>query len=459
MRRRRTCRVFGSTTHTAAWPSLCASADSGRRSRESPSARAYTRALWPSSTRIGRRAEAHPRGVGARGRVGGGRQLAHHAREALAGFRPQFHRQLAADGEARQPLLGDADRDFALAIGGEQEHRLPGRDDLPRLGQALADDAVARGAQHSVADLVAGGRELRAGLAHPRLGGAQRGHARVVERAADQLPVDQVLVARKLGFRQRLVRFGGNQRRARSLRLQARIGRIELGQRLAGTHAAADVHQSARQLAGHAEGQGGFFARMHLTRVGGDRAVPGRRPGHHRRPRRGFGGRLRAGDERQQDGAEGHGAERSGGGHERGLNSKPGGTLSLQNRIVQYYSMAISAPLPPSPPSPPGRPKDMEKRAAILDAAMSLFPARGYDGASVEAIAQAAGVSKLTVYSHFADKEALFGAAVAECCAQTAAAPAVRAGIGLAGGGGADRHRPRLLRPDDGRARGRACIA
>jgi TetR/AcrR family transcriptional repressor of mexJK operon len=60
----------------------------------------------------------------------------------------------------------------------------------------------------------------------------------------------------------------------------------------------------------------------------------------------------------------------------------------------------------------------MEKRAAILEAAMALFPARGYDGVSVDAIAQAAGVSKLTVYSHFADKEALFGAAVTECCAQ-----------------------------------------
>jgi TetR/AcrR family transcriptional repressor of mexJK operon len=60
----------------------------------------------------------------------------------------------------------------------------------------------------------------------------------------------------------------------------------------------------------------------------------------------------------------------------------------------------------------------MEKRASILEAAMSLFPARGYDGASMEAIAQAAGVSKLTVYSHFADKEALFGAAVTECCTQ-----------------------------------------
>jgi len=69
-------------------------------------------------------------------------------------------------------------------------------------------------------------------------------------------------------------------------------------------------------------------------------------------------------------------------------------------------------------PSTPGRPKDMEKRAAILDAAMTLFPARGYDGVSVDAIAQLAGVSKLTVYSHFDDKETLFGAAVTECCVQ-----------------------------------------
>jgi len=60
----------------------------------------------------------------------------------------------------------------------------------------------------------------------------------------------------------------------------------------------------------------------------------------------------------------------------------------------------------------------MEKRAAILEAAMALFPSRGYDGTSVEVIAQSAGVSKLTVYSHFADKETLFEAAVTECCAQ-----------------------------------------
>ena len=75
-----------------------------------------------------------------------------------------------------------------------------------------------------------------------------------------------------------------------------------------------------------------------------------------------------------------------------------------------------SAPATATPA--PGRPKDMEKRTAVLEAAMALFPARGYDGVSMDAIAQAAGVSKLTVYSHFADKEALFAAAVTECCAQ-----------------------------------------
>ncbi len=70
----------------------------------------------------------------------------------------------------------------------------------------------------------------------------------------------------------------------------------------------------------------------------------------------------------------------------------------------------------PQRPASPGRPKDPEKRAAILDAAQRLFPDRGYDGVSMDAIAQAAGVSKLTVYSHFEDKESLFGAAVTTCC-------------------------------------------
>lgn len=66
--------------------------------------------------------------------------------------------------------------------------------------------------------------------------------------------------------------------------------------------------------------------------------------------------------------------------------------------------------------SGPGRPKDPAKRAAILEAAKSLFLRKGYDGSSMDAIAAEAGVSKLTVYSHFTDKETLFSAAVKAKC-------------------------------------------
>src|SRR5690606_10570483 len=64
----------------------------------------------------------------------------------------------------------------------------------------------------------------------------------------------------------------------------------------------------------------------------------------------------------------------------------------------------------------PGRPKDLAKREAILAAAQVLFLSNGYEGSSMDAIAAEAGVSKLTLYSHFKDKEALFCAAVTTTC-------------------------------------------
>jgi TetR/AcrR family transcriptional repressor of mexJK operon len=64
----------------------------------------------------------------------------------------------------------------------------------------------------------------------------------------------------------------------------------------------------------------------------------------------------------------------------------------------------------------PGRPKDLEKRAAILAAAKALFPVHGFDGVSMDAIAAEAGVSKLTVYSHFKDKDALFRETIKAKC-------------------------------------------
>jgi TetR/AcrR family transcriptional repressor of mexJK operon len=59
-----------------------------------------------------------------------------------------------------------------------------------------------------------------------------------------------------------------------------------------------------------------------------------------------------------------------------------------------------------------GRPRDYGKRAAIVAAANTMFMERGYAGVTMEAVAAAAGVSKMTVYGHFRDKAALFGAVV-----------------------------------------------
>ncbi len=64
----------------------------------------------------------------------------------------------------------------------------------------------------------------------------------------------------------------------------------------------------------------------------------------------------------------------------------------------------------------PGRPKDPAKREAILQAAKCLFMRHGYAGCSMEAVSAEAGVSKLTVYSHFQDKDTLFAAAVRSKC-------------------------------------------
>jgi TetR/AcrR family transcriptional regulator, mexJK operon transcriptional repressor len=52
--------------------------------------------------------------------------------------------------------------------------------------------------------------------------------------------------------------------------------------------------------------------------------------------------------------------------------------------------------------------RSARKRAAILEAATSVFLQRGYLGTSMDEIAALAAVSKQTVYKHFSDKERLF---------------------------------------------------
>jgi len=49
-----------------------------------------------------------------------------------------------------------------------------------------------------------------------------------------------------------------------------------------------------------------------------------------------------------------------------------------------------------------------ERRALILQAALDTFAANGYDGAAMDEIAAAAGISKAVVYDHVASKRDLY---------------------------------------------------
>ncbi|MFI0480135.1 TetR/AcrR family transcriptional regulator [Actinomadura sp. 9N215] len=74
----------------------------------------------------------------------------------------------------------------------------------------------------------------------------------------------------------------------------------------------------------------------------------------------------------------------------------------------------------------PGRPPKSESgdaKARLIDAALTLFAAKGFTGTSIRAIAREAGLSDSALYAHFEDKQAIFGAAIATLGAQDTAAP------------------------------------
>src|SRR5664279_3867164 len=57
-------------------------------------------------------------------------------------------------------------------------------------------------------------------------------------------------------------------------------------------------------------------------------------------------------------------------------------------------------------------PRVTRSRELILDAATQVFLTRGYQGATVDQVAEAAGVAKRTIYNVYGDKEALFRATI-----------------------------------------------
>jgi TetR/AcrR family transcriptional repressor of mexJK operon len=92
---------------------------------------------------------------------------------------------------------------------------------------------------------------------------------------------------------------------------------------------------------------------------------------------------------------------------------------SLQNDYRPDPALMNTRPAPENPsagrrPRLPrrGRPLDAGKHEQILAAATDAFLQRGFDGTSMDLVARRARVSKVTVYTHFHSKEALFGAII-----------------------------------------------
>lgn len=113
---------------------------------------------------------------------------------------------------------------------------------------------------------------------------------------------------------------------------------------------------------------------------------------------------------------------------------------------------------------PPGssrgvRGPSRRKRRAVLDAAFEVFLQHGFEGATLEQVAEHAGVSRQTVYAHFGGeeegvKETLFRSMVAEFVAQPDNAHPLSASLGSSEDVEADlrtyaRHHLQLvMRPD-----------
>ena len=79
-------------------------------------------------------------------------------------------------------------------------------------------------------------------------------------------------------------------------------------------------------------------------------------------------------------------------------------------------SLARTTDSPPRGPVRPGRPRrefagEVEER--ILDAAAKVFLDRGFEGATIDEVAEEARAGKPTIYARFPGKEALFTAVVA----------------------------------------------
>jgi TetR/AcrR family transcriptional repressor of mexJK operon len=76
-----------------------------------------------------------------------------------------------------------------------------------------------------------------------------------------------------------------------------------------------------------------------------------------------------------------------------------------------------------------GRPANEALGQTIVDAARELFVELGFQATTLDKVAQRAKISKLSIYRHFENKEALFSAAIAAGCHQLFAPQALLEGV------------------------------
>ena len=88
----------------------------------------------------------------------------------------------------------------------------------------------------------------------------------------------------------------------------------------------------------------------------------------------------------------------------------------LMSAISKRRSGRRTATVSPGTPRA-SDPRVVRSRAAVIDAARTLFLGQGYGGTTMEQIATLAGLTKRTVYNHYGDKDALFTQVVADVLA------------------------------------------
>lgn len=96
------------------------------------------------------------------------------------------------------------------------------------------------------------------------------------------------------------------------------------------------------------------------------------------------------------------------------------------NRLIVFENLLYESPYQKQM-SAPAIAERSGKELVILDAATKVFLAHGFSAATTDMIQRAAGVSKATMYSCFANKETMFAAVIErECWAMTQGIRSIR---------------------------------